>query len=65
VGVFSAQPSPQLIERLNASGMKYTITKSETGTKVLVGPFQGDQATKDALGTIRQNIEAKAFKVKG
>jgi len=65
VGSFAKEPSKTLIDRLNASGMKYTTQKSGETTKVLVGPFQGEKAVQDAMGNIRQNIEAKAFKIKG
>lgn len=65
VGSFAKEPSKTLIDRLNASGMKYTTQKAGETTKVLVGPFQGDKAVQDAMGNIRQNIEAKAFKIKG
>jgi DedD protein len=65
VGSFTNEPNKTLIDRLNASGLKYTTQKSGNTTKVLVGPFQGDKAVQDAMGNIRQNIEAKAFKIKG
>jgi len=65
VGSFSKEPSKVLIDRLNASGMKYTAQKTGETTKILVGPFQGEKAVQDAMGNIRQNIEAKAFKIKG
>ena len=65
VGSFTKEPNKALFDRLNASGMKYTTQKSGETTKILVGPFQGDKAVKDAMGNIRQNIEAKAFKIKG
>jgi len=65
VGSFSKEPSKVLLDRLNASGMKYTSQKMGETTKILVGPFQGEKAVQDAMGNIRQNIEAKAFKIKG
>jgi cell division septation protein DedD len=65
VGSFSKEPDKALIERLNASGLKYTSKKTGDTTKILVGPFQGEKATQDAMSTIRKNIEAKAFKIKG
>jgi len=65
VGSFSKEPSKVLIDRLNASGMKYTAQKTGETTKILVGPFQGEKAVQDAMSNIRQNIEAKAFKIKG
>jgi DedD protein len=65
VGSFSKEPDKALIERLNASGLKYTSQKTGDTTKILVGPFQGEKATQDAMITIRKNIEAKAFKIKG
>jgi DedD protein len=65
VGSFSKEPEKALVERLNASGLKYTSKKVGDTTKILVGPFQGEKATQDAMGTIRNNIEAKAFKIKG
>ncbi|OYZ62009.1 MAG: hypothetical protein B7Y17_04575 [Sulfuricurvum sp. 24-42-5] len=65
VGSFTNEPNKALFDRLNASGMKYTTQKSGTVTKILVGPFQGEKSVQDAMSTIRQNVEAKAFKIKG
>ena len=65
VGSFTKEPNKALFDRLNASGMKYTTQKSGETTKILVGPFQGEKAVQDTIGNIRQNIEAKAFKIKG
>ncbi|MDD5212078.1 MAG: SPOR domain-containing protein [Sulfuricurvum sp.] len=65
VGSFTNEPNKALFDRLNASGMKYTTQKSGSVTKVLVGPFQGEKSVQDAMGSIRQNVEAKAFKIKG
>lgn len=65
VGSFTKEPNKALFDRLNASGMKYTTQKSGEVTKILVGPFQGEKATQDGLNNIRQNIEAKAFRIKG
>lgn len=65
VGSFTSEPNKALFDRLNASGMKYTTQKSGSVTKVLVGPFQGEKSVQDAMGNIRQNVEAKAFKIKG
>lgn len=65
VGSFTNEPNKALFDRLNASGMKYTTQKSGSVTKVLVGPFQGEKSVQDAMGSVRQNVEAKAFKIKG
>ena len=65
VGSFTNEPNKALFDRLNASGMKYTTQKTGTVTKILVGPFQGEKSVQDAMGTIRQNVEAKAFRIKG
>ena len=65
VGSFTNEPNKALFDRLNASGMKYTTQKSGSVTKIMVGPFQGEKAVQDAMGTVRQNVEAKAFKIKG
>lgn len=65
VGSFTNEPSKALFDRLNATGMKYTTQKNGTVTKILVGPFQGEKSVQDAMGNIRQNVEAKAFKIKG
>ncbi|MDP3301702.1 MAG: SPOR domain-containing protein [Sulfuricurvum sp.] len=65
VGSFTNEPNKALFDRLNASGMKYTTQKSGSVSKVLVGPFQGEKSAQDAMGTIRQNVEAKAFRIKG
>ncbi len=65
VGSFTNEPSKALFDRLNATGMKYTTQKNATNTKILVGPFQGEKSVQDALGNIRQNVEAQAFKIKG
>lgn len=65
VGSFTNEPNKALFDRLNATGMKYTTQKTGAVTKILVGPFQGEKSVQDAMGTIRQNVEAKAFKIKG
>ena len=65
VGSFTNEPNKALFDRLNVSGMKYTTQKSGSVTKVLVGPFQGEKSVQDAMGSVRQNVEAKAFKIKG
>jgi DedD protein len=65
VGSFTNEPNKALFDRLNASGMKYTTQKAGSVTKIMVGPFQGEKAVQDAMGTVRQNVEAKAFKIKG
>lgn len=65
VGSFTKEPSKALFERLNASGLKYTTVPSGAATKVLVGPFQGEKAARDVIGTVRKNIESGAYIVKG
>lgn len=65
VGSFTKQPNPGLYDRINASGLKYTNVPSGAATKVMIGPFKGEKAVRDALGTVRKNIEANAFIVKG
>ncbi|MDD2368212.1 MAG: SPOR domain-containing protein [Sulfuricurvum sp.] len=61
VGSFSKDPNKALFDRLNASGLKYITVPSGTTTKVMVGPFQGEKAARDVLGTVRKNIEAGAY----
>lgn len=65
VGSFTKEPNKALFDRLNASGLKYTTVPSGAATKVLVGPFQGEKAARDVIGTVRKNIEAGAYIVKG
>jgi DedD protein len=65
VGSFSKEPSKVLFDRLNASGLKYTTIPSGASTKVMVGPFQGEKAARDVLGTVKRNIEAGAYITKG
>lgn len=65
VGSFTKEPNKALFERLNASGLKYTTVPSGAATKVLVGPFQGEKAARDVIGTVRKNIESGAYIVKG
>lgn len=65
VGSFTKEPSKTLFDRLNASGLKYTTVPSGSATKVLVGPFQGEKAAREVLGTVRKNIESGAYIVKG
>lgn len=64
VGSFSKEPNPSLLDHLNASGLKYTTRKVGEMTKLLVGPYQGEQAAKEGLANVRQNVEAQAFRVK-
>jgi len=65
VGYFAKEPTKALFERLKASGLKYTTVPKGTATKVLVGPFQSEKAARDVLGTVRKNVEAGAYIVKG
>ncbi|MGA9047120.1 SPOR domain-containing protein [Sulfuricurvum sp.] len=65
VGSFSKEPNKALFDRLNASGLKYTTIPSGTSTKVMVGPFQGEKAARDVLGTVKRNIESGAYITKG
>lgn len=65
VGSFTKEPSKALFDRLNASGLKYTTVPSGTATKVMVGPFQGEKAARDVLGTVKRNIESGAYITKG
>ncbi|MFY9143012.1 SPOR domain-containing protein [Sulfuricurvum sp.] len=65
VGSFTKQPNQALFDRLNASGLKYITAPSGEKTKVLVGPFQGEKAARDVLGTVKRNIESGAYITKG
>lgn len=65
VGSFTKQPNQTLFDRLNASGLKYTTVPSGNATKVMVGPFQGEKAARDVLGTVRKNVEPGAYITKG
>lgn len=65
VGSFTKEPSKLLFDRLNASGLKYTTVPSGAATKVMVGPFQGEKAARDVLGTVKRNVEAGAYITKG
>lgn len=64
VGSFSKEPNPTLLDHLNASGLHYTTRKVGDMTKLLVGPYQGEEAAKEGLINVRQNVEAQAFRVK-
>lgn len=65
VGSFSKEPNKALFDRLNASGLKYITSPSGSMTKVMVGPFQGEKAARDVLGTVKRNIESNAYITKG
>lgn len=65
VGSFSKEPNKALFDRLNASGLKYTTVPAGAATKVMVGPFQGEKAARDVLGTVKRNVEAGAYITKG
>jgi len=65
VGSFTKQPNQTLFDRLNASGLKYTTVPAGNVTKVMVGPFQGEKAARDVLGTVRKNVEPGAYITKG
>ena len=65
VGSFSKEPNKVLFDRLNASGLKYTTVPAGASTKVMVGPFQGEKAARDVLGTVKRNIESGAYITKG
>ncbi|MDD2781163.1 SPOR domain-containing protein [Sulfuricurvum sp.] len=65
VGSFAKEPNKALFERLNASGLKYVTSPNGSMTKVMVGPFQGEKAARDVLGTVKRNIESNAYITKG
>lgn len=65
VGSFSKEPDKKLFDRLNASGLKYTTSPNGSMTKVMVGPFQGEKAARDVLGTVKRNVESGAYITKG
>jgi len=65
VGSFSKEPNKALFDRLNASGLKYITSPSGSMTKVMVGPFQGEKAARDVLGTVKRNVESNAYITKG
>ncbi len=65
VGSFSKEPNKALFDRLNASGLKYITTPNGSMTKVMIGPFQGEKAARDVLGTVKRNVEAGAYITKG
>lgn len=65
VGSFTKQPNQALFDRINASGLKYTTVPNGAATKVIIGPFQGEKAARDVLGTVRKNIESGAYITKG
>ncbi|OHD86530.1 SPOR domain-containing protein [Sulfuricurvum sp. RIFCSPLOWO2_12_FULL_43_24] len=65
VGSFSKEPNKALFDRLNASGLKYITSPSGSMTKVMIGPFQGEKAARDVLGTVKRNIESNAYITKG
>jgi DedD protein len=65
VGSFSKQPNQALFDRINASGLKYITAPNGASTKVMIGPFQGDKAARDVLGTVKRNIESGAYITKG
>jgi len=65
VGSFTKEPNKALFDRLNASGLKYITSPNGSMTKVMVGPFQGEKAARDVLGTVKRNIESNAYITKG
>lgn len=65
VGSFTKEPNKALFDRLNASGLKYVTSPNGSMTKVMVGPFQGEKAARDVLGTVKRNIESNAYITKG
>ncbi len=65
VGSFTKEPDKNLFERIGANGFKYKTAPAGEMTKVLIGPFEGRQRAQEALTTIKRNIEAGAFIIKG
>jgi len=69
VGSFSKYaPNKKFLDSIVRQGYKYKFHKvtqnSKTLNKVLVGPFYTEKEARDALRTIRTNIEAGAFLTK-
>jgi len=66
VGSFSKyEPNKKFLDSILTHGFEYKYHKvtrnSKTLTKVLVGPFYTEKEARNALRTIRSNIEAGAF----
>jgi DedD protein len=63
-----SQPNKGFLKSITDKGYSYefkeTTVKSNTITKILVGPFSNDREAKDALKNIRKTIEPGAFLTK-
>jgi DedD protein len=69
VGSFSKyEPDVKFLKSITDKGFKYQyykVTKNDKDlNKVLIGPFESEKDARDALRTIRSNIESGAFLVK-
>lgn len=69
VGSFTKyEPNKKFLKSITSQGFKYkyhkVIKNSKKLNKVLVGPFKNEKEARDALRTIRTNIEAGAFLVR-
>ena len=69
VGSFAKyKPNKKFLDSILKLGYKYKFHKvtrnSKTLTKVLVGPFADEKEARQALRTVRSNIEAGAFLTK-
>jgi DedD protein len=69
VGSFAKyEPNKKFLKSISDTGYSYTYDKrvrsGRTITRVLVGPFETERSARNALPTIRKNVEAGAFLTK-
>jgi DedD protein len=69
VGSFAKyEPNKKFLKSIRDTGYSYTYDKKvrsgRTITRVLVGPFETERSARNALPTIRKNVEAGAFLTK-
>jgi len=65
VGSFSKyQPNKKFLDSILRQGYKYKFHKVNKLNKVMVGPFNTEGEARNALKTVKRNIEAGAFLTK-
>lgn len=66
VGAFSKyKPNKKFLAKIKqhgySVGYKKVVIKGRTFTKVLIGPFASESLTREALGTVKKDINPQAF----
>ncbi|HHO42829.1 MAG TPA: D-alanyl-D-alanine carboxypeptidase/D-alanyl-D-alanine-endopeptidase [Epsilonproteobacteria bacterium] len=61
VASFRKEPNKSFLDKISSHHLRYTIYATPQGKKLLIGPYKTQNEAKNALPSIRQNLELNAF----